>query len=376
MARHGQNQSEGMGVVWLVMIALPLAFGWMFWHRWHGTISYWSLKWVWYQLAVFDWPFMPEVIREWRAQAASMAMYPARVTFPELLSMLNKAGYFYIILPLVIIARGFLAAHRHPMNKTRRKVTVETLPWIMSKHSPAIIPSLYYGNPQTLLLNDDPVEHRSAVHPEEWALEHGLIVNNKLDRERCGQLMIDFLGTPVASLNDLSPTERALFAVFGARLLSDGKDIRVAQQLLDELNRSCHTGTFEGKKGYPNLGLTDAAFKKYAAHPDAQAWLLRHPYPRTMLFAMHKLASKSGKLPSSQFRWLKGMDRNLFYALNIGLRKAPFLEQGAVFTQMQWEEYAENVGYRLTEPSIEDAIDGVEKYLAKLGLVAGQGDTQ
>lgn len=155
-----------------------------------------------------------------------------------------------------------------------------------------------------------------------------------------------------------------------------GKLSQVAQQLLDDLNRSCHTGTFEGKKGYPDLGLADAAFKKYSVHPDAQAWLLKHPYPRTMLFAMHKRASESGKLPSSQFRWLKGMDRNLFYALNIGKRKAPFLEQGAVFTQMLWEEFAENVGYRLTEPFVEDAIDGVEKYLAKLGLVARQGETQ
>jgi intracellular multiplication protein IcmP len=226
-----------MGVVWLVMIGLIAFFGWMFWHRWHGTISYWSLKWVWYQLAVFDWPFMPEVIREWRAQAAGMAMYPSRVTFPELLSILNKAGYFYIPIPLFFIARGFLAAHRHPMNKTRRKVTVETLPWIMSS-TPRYHSFLYYGNPQTLLLNDDPVEHRSAVHPEEWTLEQGLIVNHKLDRERCGQLLIEFLGKPVATLNELSPTERAMFAVFGARLLSDGKDIRVAQQLLDDLNRS------------------------------------------------------------------------------------------------------------------------------------------
>ena len=43
---------------------------------------------------------------------------------------------------------------------------------------------------------------------------------------------------------------------------------------------------------------------------------------------------------------------------------------------MQWEEYAENVGYRLTEPLIEDAINGVEKYLAKLGLVTQQGEPQ
>lgn len=376
MARQGQGQSDGMGIVWLCMIGLPVAFGWMCWYRWHGTISYWSLKWVWYQLALLDWPFMPDTIREWRAQAAGMAQYASRVTFPELLTMLNRAGYFYLVVPLFFIVRGFIAAHRHPMNKTRRKVTIETLPWIMSKHSPAIIPSLYYGEPQTLLLNEDPIEHRSAQHPEEWAMENGLIVNNRLDRDRCRTLLSGHLGTPVKALDELSPAERAMFAVFGSRLFSDGKDLRQAQALLDDLNRSCHTHTFEGKKGYPDLGITEAAFKQYAAHPDAQKWLLRHPYPRTMLFAMHKLASKSGKLPSSQFRWLKGMDRPLFYALNTGLRKTPFLEASAVFTQTLWEEYAEHVGYRLTEPFIDDAVDGVEKYLAKLGLVEPTGKTQ
>lgn len=375
MARHGQDQSDGMGIVWLCIIGMPIAFGWMSWYRWHGAISYSALKWVWYQLAVFDWPFMPDVVREWRAQAAAMALYPRQVGFLQLLKMLNVAGYFYLPVPLFLITRGILAAHRHPMNKTRRKVIIETLPWIMSKHSPAIIPSLYYGDPQTLLLNDDPVEHRSALHPEEWALEHGLIVNQRLDRQRCGELLVKYLEKRVSGFDEFSPSERALFAVFGARLLSDGNEIGRAQELLDDLNRSCHTNTFKGKKGYPDLSITDAAFKKYAAHPDAQKWLLRHPYPRTMLFAMHKLASKSGKLPSSQFRWLKGMDRPLFYALNTGLRKAPFLEASAVFTQMLWEEYADDVGYRLTEPFIDDAIDGVEMYLAKLGLVDLQGDT-
>ena len=51
MARHNQGESDGMGVVWLVMIALPVVFGWMCWSRWHGTISYWGLKWAWHQLA-------------------------------------------------------------------------------------------------------------------------------------------------------------------------------------------------------------------------------------------------------------------------------------------------------------------------------------
>jgi intracellular multiplication protein IcmP len=49
-----------------------------------------------------------------------------------------------------------------------------------------------------------------------------------------------------------------------------------------------------GKKGYPDLSLADDAFKKYAAHPEAQTWLDKHPYPRTMLYAMHQQASNLG----------------------------------------------------------------------------------
>ena len=377
MARHNQGESDGMGVVWLVMIALPVVFGWMCWSRWHGTISYWGLKWAWHQLGVFDWSFMPDQIRLWRYEAAQLAMNPSQVKFADLLRLLNISGYFFIFIPVILALRGFRAAHRHAANKTRRVITVETLPWVMSNHSPAIIPSLYYGDPHTLLLNEDPEEHRSAIHPEEWALQHGLIVNRRLDRERCRELLVKDLGSRIKSLNELSPTERALFAVFGARLLSDGRDMKKAQELLDALNRSCHHNTFEGKKGYPDLSLADDAFKKYAIHPEAQTFLDKHPYPRTMLYAMHQQASNLGKLPSSQFRWLKGMDRPLFYALNLGKRKAPLIEAGAVYTQTHWESYADDTGYRLTEPFIEDAIDGVEKYLAKLGLVdLNTGDIQ
>lgn len=176
---------------------------------------------------------------------------PSQVKFADLLRLLNISGYFFIFAPILLALRGFRAAHRHSANKTRRVITVETLPWVMSNHSPAIIPSLYYGDPHTLLLNDDPPEHRSAIHPEEWALQHGLIVNRRLDRERCRELLVKDLGSPIKSLNELSVTERALFAVFGARLLSDGRDMKKAQELLDALNRSCHHNTHEGKKAIP-----------------------------------------------------------------------------------------------------------------------------
>ena len=89
-----------------------------------------------------------------------------------------------------------------------------------------------------------------------------------------------------------------------------------------------------------------------------------------MLHAMHKASLAFGRLPSSHFRWLKGIDRKLWYALNTTGRKAPFVESVAVFTQTLWEDFAFENGYRLTEPALDDAIGGIEAYLVKIGIVA------
>ena len=370
MSSSAHGNRDDMGLVYLGMIGLTAGFVWFLWYSSRADIAYYGLKLAWYQLAVLDRPFMPDAIRQWRQEAALLASNPAAVSFAQLLAVMNKTGLLYVWIPIALSLRGIRLAIGHKANLTRRKITVQTLPWIMSKHSPAIIPSLYYGDRDTLLLNVDPLEHHSALNPEEWVEQHGLLVNGVLDRARCRELLVADLGKPVAALKELNAQERALFAVFGMRLLSDGKDIKQAQDLLDKLNRSCHTHTWNGMKGYPDLSLADKAFAKYAEHPEAQCWLAKHPYPRTLLHAMHKAALASGKLPSAHFRWLKGMDRPLWYALNTTGRKGPFLESAAVFSQSLWEDFAFDSGYRLTEPCIDDAIEGVEIYLIKIGLMA------
>ncbi|AXQ50949.1 conjugal transfer protein TrbA (plasmid) [Stenotrophomonas rhizophila] len=366
MSGQSEIKRDDTGLLNLALVGILVGVGVVIWYMDHTFFAYQGLKWAWYQLAVFDWPFMPGFVSQWRHEAAVLAGQPATVTFQQLIAVLNKAGYFFVWIPLLMTVRGIKLATTHPANKTRRKVTAQTLPWIMSNHSPGVIPSLYYGD----LLNTDPEEHRSSLNPEEWVETHGLLINGELDRERMRNLLIQDLGQPVSSLDQLSPHEKALFAVFGARLLSNGKDLKQAQELLDALNRSCHTHTFNGKKGYPDLSLADKAFKKYAAHPEASQWLNKHRYPRTLLHAMHLKAMQTGKLPSSHFHWLKGMDRGLWYALNTTGRKGPFLESCAVFTQTLWEEYAFDTGYRLVDPFIDNAIDGIENYLIKIGLLA------
>ncbi len=372
--RSNVHRTDDMGLVYLAAAALAVGFLCFLWYQYHGEISYYALLWTWKQLGLLDWPWMPDAIRVWRAQAAGLATVPGQLSLQQLLDVMNTAGYFFVLIPIALTLRAVALATRHRANLTRRRIDAATLPRIMAQHAPAVIPALYYGDRQALLLNVDPKEHRSSLNPEEWVAQHALLVDGVLDRVRCRELLAADLGTPISDLADLRPHERALFAVFGARLFSDGNDEAAAQELLDALNRSCHTGTFNGQRGYPDLAIAQPGFERCCEHPEAAQWLARHPYPRTLLHSMHKEAMRSGALPSSHFRWLKGMDRGLWYALNTTGRKTPFIESAAVFTQALWEDFAHDCGYALTEPFVDDAIDGIEKYLAKIGLMRPRKD--
>lgn len=359
--RHDDTAMVCAAGVAILIFLLPIG-----WEMVHSEVAYAALKWAWFQLGVLDTPIAPATFSHWRADIAALAAVPATVSPETLIAWLNKAGYVFIWIPLLLTLRGAVHAARHPANHTRRAITAATLPRIMSSHSPAVIPALHYGD----LLNSDPDEHRRSLNPEEWVAQHGLLINGSVDRAKCLALLISDLGTPIKTLGEMAIHEKALFAIFGARLLADGQDHGESQRLLEILNRSCDTGTWHGKPGYPDLTLAEVAFDRYAAHPNASKWLAKHPYPRTLLHAMHKEALAFGRLPSSQFRWLKGMDRGLWYALNTTGRKAPFIESAAVFTQTLWESYAFEQGYRLTSPCLDGAIDGIEAYLAKIGLLA------
>lgn len=371
-----------MGTIYLGLSLGLAAIVVVLWYVRHTEISYYGLKWAWTQLGWLDWSFMPRFVQQWRAEAAQLAAQPHKVSFDQLVNVLNKAGYIFVALPVMMTIRAMLVAHRHRAMKTKRVITVETLPWLMAQHQPAGIPVLYYGD----LLNTDPPEQRWSQHPEEWVAEHGVLINHELDREKCRQLFIEQLGRRITSVHELQGPARALFAVFAQQVCSRAHERAKALDLLDTLNRSCHKHTFEGKPGYPDLGLAEKAFKKYADHPEMQALVGQHPYERTFMSALHKRTCYSGNLEvvtsaslasvgsgdfaSVNFRWLKGMDRTLWYTLNCTGRQGPFVENAGVYTQTLWEQFVADVGYALPGPYIDDAVDGLQGHLVKIKLIS------
>lgn len=290
----------------------------------------------------------------------------------EFLEVMNQtAGILYVFM-LPVTVYGLVATRNHPLSITRRKIDIRTLPKIMSTFSPAIIPALQYGDPKTQLLNVDPPEHRSAMTPDEFAISHKLVIGQRLDHERARQAFDAQLGTPLLSESSFSAHERALVAIIGLQVFCDYRP--AALELRDALNRSCGKRQREhgNKRGYPQLSLAEKAFRQVIGTPQAKAWIRRHSTTRTALSALH---AQDLRLPAGQFRWLKGIDRTLWYVLSSSDRSKCFVEGAGVVTAAQWESLVSQLSKKLKVviPAPENltafAVRGLEDDLRNIGMV-------
>lgn len=294
------------------------------------------------------------------------------LSWNQFIAVMNRTAGILLAPLSIVVAWGVIAIRNHPMNHTRREINIHTLPHIMARFSPAIIPALCYGDKKTQLLNCDPPEHRSAQAPEEFALQHHLILGQRLDRDKSRTLFNQQLGTPLKGLENFNAHERALVAIFGLQVFLD--DRPAAEKLIDNLNRSCLIKSRRdgGQQGYPVLRLADAAFRRVSQSPKTQLWVKRHGTTRTALSALH---AQDLRLPGARFRWLKGLDRTLWYALSSSDRSKVFVEGAGVIAVAQWETLGANTAERLNTPvpptpnRVDSAVDGLEEDLRTLGLV-------
>lgn len=352
--------------LWMLVISLISIVGiptliWYFNHTW---LSYWGLYFSWWQLALVDWPFLPWV-GQFRATVASMASKADQVEFVELIWVMTKAGIVYGWLPILVSVLTIRSTLRHRSEKIRRNITADTLPRIMSVHCPAIIPVLHYG----ILLNENVEGQESREHPAEFVKRYNLIHQSRLDEEKTKDVLLNKLGKKITSLSQLKIYEKALFAIFASRVFDSYENGEKAQRMLDALNRSCDYGEWNNKPGYPDFSVIRQEISKYMQEPEAQNLLNYFQYPSTFLRMLHLRALNGGKLPSSNFRWLKGIDRGLWYVLNATGRKGTCIESIVQIQTYRTESLAWENGCRLIDPPLQQCVDALKISLVKEGLL-------
>lgn len=331
------------------------------------------LHWMW---SLADFPRF-HADASWRINLlANTHNHAELVTWTDFFTVMDvTAGILLVaLIPLAII--GIITVRGHQVSRTRRNISIHSLPRIMSDFSAAIIPALTYGDKKTQLLNVDPEEHRSAQSPDEFAIEHKLVVNNRLRREQAEACFIAQLGTPFDKIDNrfaqFNDHERAMFAIFGLQHFLDKR--QEAEQLLDKLNRSTlkSDSQYRNKIGYPNLSLANPAFRQVTASPAAQSWIKQYRYVRTAIAALH---DNDLHLPIRRYRWLKGLDRTLWYALASTGRPWPFVEGAGVVSQSHWEKLAARYQVRLSKPIMVLALEGLETDLRNIGAVVDDTPT-
>src|SRR5207237_4772929 len=115
--------------------------------------------------------------------------------------------------------------------------------------------------------------------------------------------------------------------------------------------------------GKLNFNGVDQLLKKHEHSKQVQTIVRSHAYISTVMASLLLAARDDGVQASSDFLWLKPMDRRLWYTLNTVGRQTPFAEIAGIFAHWIAEKEA---GIKLQVPMVEEATNAMEVALKEV----------
>jgi intracellular multiplication protein IcmP len=156
-----------------------------------------------------------------------------------------------------------------------------------------------------------------------------------------------------------SPPAYALAGVFMARM---NRDRDAANLILHTIDRTYVSGK-------PDFSVARPIVKKYQNTEAVQEIIAKHAYVLTVISSLLAAARDDGVVPSSEFLWLKPIDRRLWYMLNCIGRQTPYAEVGGPFAHWRAEKV---MGRRSLVPMIDEAIRALEIAIKEIKLTPRQ----
>lgn len=348
----------------LVTLCLAAVLCWLFFSdfvRW----SCWLLYWFW---RIADFPQIHRYAAERINMLANTGNGAETVSFIEWWDVMNFAAsiLFLPLAPLFVISGWGVALHPALGFRSRRWINIHTLPRVMATFAPTVIPVLA-GHRGDGLMNDTTPENAWALKPEEFAEIHGLIQRRVLNRDAALMVFEAQTGPAMKSPEQWQPHEQALLAVFGLQVFAD--DRKAATTLLDDLNRSCMVcRRFRAPefRRAPDWTIAGAHVARILAGPGVNEWLAIHSTVRSALAGLY---GRDLRLPPSRFRWLKGIDRPLWYGLQTADVAKVFVEGAGIIAQARAEQQAARLGLPRPPLMTDEAVAGLQMELEALGLV-------
>tara|TARA_Y200000002_G_C22688659_1_gene667121 strand:+ start:107 stop:1243 length:1137 start_codon:yes stop_codon:yes gene_type:complete len=265
-----------------------------------------------------------------------------------------------IVYPATIFALGFCVylAFFKSLSRVQATYSMRTFSNLESVNWPLISPVLDKN-----LVKEDIEEGpwRMADNPIQFAERHDMVKSvyqdgkniARLDKSKAHVVFAMQLGPLWNGIEPLPAYIRALFAIFAAKAENDSKGARV---LLDQIASS-------SKSGKLNFGGTQELLVKHIRSPKIGRAAGPHAYLLTVMASMLELARTDGVLATSEFLWLKPLDRRLWYMLSCVGRQTPFTEISGAFGHWIIEK---RLRRPLKVPMVAEAVNALDTSLAEI----------
>ena len=120
-----------------------------------------------------------------------------------------------------------------------------------------------------------------------------------------------------------------------------------------------------------NTEGVEEAFNKLKGERCVQWAFQRHAYEYTFMATLLEIARSDGVLASSEFLWLKPIDRPLWYMLNAVGRQTALVEVAGIFAHWLAEK---KLGRRLKTPMVKESVNALENAVEDI-LCEEEGDS-
>lgn len=335
---------------------------------------------------------------------------PATLTGAQIMAQLNYAGkyYSYLMVP-VYAALAWLTWDLSVADRFRRKLTMRKLLRNNLRNNPCIAPIVNW--PRSILEESSDVGYWAvARQPIQLAARHGLLKHPdgspvppakllgadhlanmeselqqcrksplRFDRDEAAGLLKSQLGQPFTTADAMAPYLRKLavaFVLFGTGKKKEG------QAILDEMSMSFRAPS-EGRKGVTLTCRFPFVLPPEKPHGfilnmccpyDLKKMLEGIPhvvahhasYECMIVLALYRFARKKGVLPTSEFIWLRPVDRRMFYLLNNEGRRTAWPEIAGAWAHFMAEEKA---GISIGEPQVLEGVNALELAIYEEGWI-------
>jgi intracellular multiplication protein IcmP len=155
------------------------------------------------------------------------------------------------------------------------------------------------------------------------------------------------LGEYFQNPEELNIHTKALFTIFAARINHDRDS---ANKLLKQIAISAS----ESKLNFSGM---QELLNKHKNSKLVQAITTKHAFVYTVMASLLVKARKDGVLATSEFLWLKPIDRSLWYMLNSVGRQTPFVEISGPFAHWLAEK---EFDHKIIVPIVDEAVRALE----------------